>query len=86
MWVIIQEAMNRVNKGISNRSNGVLNEAIGDIDGWLVKIRRPNYHMDVITNPVPFYSSKEHYALNVSCIVDSKRKFVELTWITKCIS
>ena len=51
-----KEAMNRVSEGFSKRSNGVLKGAIGAIDGWLVKIRRPNYFMDGINNPVPFFS------------------------------
>ena len=69
-----KEAMDRVSNGFAKRSNGVLTGAIGAIDGWLVKIRRPNNHMDGVTNPVPFYSRKGYYGLNVQCIVDDRKK------------
>ena len=69
-----EEAMNRVSHGFSKRSNGVLRGAIGAIDGWLVKIKRPNYLLDKVTNPVPFYSRKGFYGLNVQCIVDHRKR------------
>ena len=68
------EAMNRVSRGFARRSNGVLKGCIGAIDGWLVKIRRPNSWLDGAINPVPFYSRKGFYALNVQCIVDHQKK------------
>ena len=69
-----KSVMNRVSNGFSQRSNGVLNGAIGALDGWLVKIRRPYQYMDGKTNPVPFYSRKGYYALNVQFIVDDRKK------------
>ena len=71
-----KEAMKHVSRGFSKRSNGVLKGAVGAIDGWLVKIRRLNYHMDGITNPVPFFLRKGYYALNVQCIVDDRKKVI----------
>ena len=68
------EAMNRVSCVFSRRSNGVLKGCIGAIDGWLVKIRRPHSWLDGAINPVPFYSRKGYYALNVQCIVDHQKK------------
>ena len=72
-YLINIEAMNRVSCGFSRRSNGVLKGCIGAIDGWLVKIR-PNSWLDGAINPVPFYSRKGYYALNVQCIVDGRNK------------
>ena len=69
-----KDAMARVSHGFSKRSNGVLKGVIGAIDGWLVKIRRPNHHCDDITNAVPYFSRKGYYALNVQCIVDDRKK------------
>ena len=68
------EAVNKVSKGFAKRSNGVLKGYIGAIDGWLVKIRRPSIWLDGPMNPVPFYSRKGYYALNVQCIVDDRKK------------
>ena len=68
------EAMNRVSCGFSRRPNGVSKGCIGAIDGWSVKIRRQNVWLDGAMNPVPFYSRKGYYALNVQCIVDHREK------------
>lgn len=69
-----EEAMARVSKGFSLRSNGVLTGAIGAIDGWLVKIIRPSWRLDRVRNPVAFFSRKGFFALNVQCIVDHDKK------------
>ena len=69
-----KDAMARVSHGFSKRYNGVLKGIIGTIDGWLVKIRRPNLYFDGATNPVPYFSRKGYYALNVQCIVDDRKK------------
>ena len=55
-------------------SGGILTGAIGAIDGWLVKIQRPNSYHDGMTNAVPFFSRKSFYALNVQCIVDDRKQ------------
>ena len=68
------EDMSKVSKGFAVRSNGVLKGCIGAIDGWLVKIVRPCSWWDGLINPVPFYSRKGYYALNVQCIVDDRKK------------
>ena len=68
------EDMSKVSKGFAVRSNGVLKGCIGAIDGWLVKIARPCSWWDGLINPVPFYSRKGYYALNVQCIVDDRKK------------
>ena len=59
-----EEVMHRVSAGFAKRSNGVLTEVIGVTDGLLIKIRRPNYHMDQVTNLVPFYSRQGYHGLN----------------------
>ena len=56
--------MNRVSRGFSKRSNGILQGPIGTIDGWLVKIIRPSVTVDGIENIVGFFSRKGFYALN----------------------
>ena len=43
-------AISRVRKGFLKRSNGVLVGAIGEIDGWLVRIQRPSFRSDRIIN------------------------------------
>ena len=53
-----EEAMARVSKGFSLRSNGVLKGAIGAIDGWLVKIIRPSWRLDRVRNPVAFFQGR----------------------------
>ena len=68
-----EEELNRVSVGFSQRSNGVLIGAIGAIDGWLVKIKRPTSTLDKIRNVVGFFSRKSFYALNVQCIVNHEK-------------
>lgn len=69
-----EKELDRVSKGFSKRSNGVLIGAIGAIDGWLVKIKRPSITKDNIKNIVGFFSRKGFYALNVQCIVNHEKK------------
>ena len=47
------QELERVSTGFSKRSNGLLTGAIGAIDGWLVKIQRPNFLLDGCRNIVP---------------------------------
>jgi len=77
-----KRAMSRVSAGFSKRSNGVLIEAIGAIDGWLVRIVRPGWR-DLILNPVSFFSRKGFYALNVQCIVDDRKKVLWVSYSHK---
>ena len=69
-----KEKLERVSRGFSARSNGVLKGAIGAIDGWLVKIVKPNSLSDKVKNIVGFFSRKGFYALNVQCVVDHQKK------------
>ena len=69
-----EEEMNRVSRGFSKRSNGILQGAIGAIDGWLVKIIRPSITLDGIKNIVGFFSRKGFYALNCQVLVDHEKK------------
>ena len=78
-----EEAMARVSKGFSLRSNGVLKGAIGAIDGWLVKIIRPSWRLDRVRNPVAFFSRKGFFALNVQCIVDDKKRVLWASYLHK---
>ena len=66
-------AMKSVSNGFSKRSNGILVEAIGAIDGWLVRIGKPSMYRDGQKNPTSFFSRKGFYALNVQVIVDDKK-------------
>ena len=68
------DELERVSTGFSKRSNGLLTGAIGAIDGWLVKIQRPNFPLDGCKNIVGFFSRKGFYALNVQCLVDHNKK------------
>ena len=47
-----KDELDRVSNGFSVRSNGVLKGAIGAIDGWLVKIVKPNSISDRVNNIV----------------------------------
>ena len=77
-----KSAMSKVSKGFSKRSNGVLIGAIGAIDGWLVRIVRPDWR-DLILNPVSFFSRKYFYSLNVQCIVDDRKKVLWVSYSHK---
>ena len=50
------EELRRVSAGFAKISNGVLWGAIGAMDGWLVKIVRPSWHLDKIRNVMVFFS------------------------------
>ena len=78
-----EEAMAKVSAGFSKRSNGVLQGAIGAIDGWLVRIVRPNWFVDGIKNPSTFFSRKGFFALNVQCIVDDRKKVLWVSYSHK---
>ena len=80
------EAMSKISKGFVVRSNGVLKGCIEAIDGWLVKIVRPCSWWDDLINPVPFYSRKGYYALNVQCIVDDWKKILWAVYNNKGVS
>ena len=62
-------AMKKCSIGFSNRSNGILKGAIGALDGWLVRIQRPSFYWDDMTNITTFYSRKGFYALNVQVYI-----------------
>ena len=74
------DAMAKVSAGFSRRSHGVLQGAIGAIDGWLVRIVRPSLTRDGIKNVMNFFSRKGFYALNVQCIVDDKKRVIWLSY------
>ena len=73
-YIANDDAMLKVSEGFSKRSDGVFCGAIGALDGWLVRIIKPSYDRDGITNPTTFYSQKGFYALNVQVIVDDKKR------------
>ena len=50
------EELERVSKGFSTRSNGVIKGAIGAIDGWLVKIVKPSTRLDNLKMLQVFFS------------------------------
>ena len=74
-----KDKLDRVSRGFSARSNGVLKGAIGAIDGWLVKIVKPNSVADKVKNIAGFFSRKGFYALNVQCMVDHQKKVL---WVS----
>ena len=53
------DAMAKVSAGFSKRYHGVLQGAIGAIDGWLVRIVRPNFKRDGIKNIMIFFLGKD---------------------------
>jgi hypothetical protein len=55
-------------------SNGLFSGAIGAIDGWLVRIKKPTWKKDRVKNAASFYSRKGFYAINVQVIVDRKKR------------
>ena len=68
--------MKVVSNGFARRSNGLLQGAIGAIDGWLVRIQRPSSSRDGVTHSTSFYSRKGFFALNVQCIVDDQKRIL----------
>ena len=78
-----KEAMERVSKGFSIRSGGVLKGAIGAMDGWLVRVVRPSWLIDGVRNPTTFFSRKGFFALNVQCIVDDRKKVLWVSYSHK---
>ena len=57
--------------------------AIGALDGWLVRIQRPSFYWDGMTNITTFYSRKGFYALNVQVIVDDKKRVLWVSYSHK---
>ena len=52
------DAMKKVSNGFASRSNGIFKGAIGDIDGWLVRVVRPNLFRNFIKNPTDFFQKR----------------------------
>ena len=67
-----EQTMACISDGFSNCSYGILKGAIGATAGWLVRIVRPLFRVNVIKNIVSFFSRKGFYGLNVQIIVDDK--------------
>lgn len=77
------DAMSKVSRGFSQRSDGVFIGAIGALDGWLVMILKPSYHRDGILNPSSFFLRKGFYALNIQVIVDDKKRVLWISYSTR---
>ncbi|KAL7544549.1 hypothetical protein ACHAWF_007926 [Thalassiosira exigua] len=72
-YVNDEERLAQVALEFSRASRGFFNGCIGAIDGWIVKIRKPNIN-DNVTNPGSFFSRKGYFGLNVVAIVDRKKR------------
>jgi hypothetical protein len=70
-----EDKMKAVALQFSASSGGVINGCIGAIDGWVVKIRRPN-KKDGILNPQSFYSRKGYFAVNVQAVVSKDKRVI----------
>ena len=55
------------------KSNGLIRGSIGAVDGWLVRIRKPQ-ERDGIRNPGSFFSRKGFYAFNLQVVCDKKKR------------
>ena len=56
------------------KTEGVMCDVIGALDGWLVRIRSPTFLE--VHNPGKYFSRKGFYALNVQVIVDKKKRVI----------
>lgn len=67
--------MREVALQFSQASRGVMNNCVGALDGWVVKIKKPT-KSDGVDNPQSFYSRKGYYGINAQVIVDKKKKIL----------
>ena len=67
-------AMDEVCKQFAAHSDGIFSGCIGALDGWIVKIIRPNEIKDKVKDPASYYTRKGYYGINVQVIVDRKKK------------
>lgn len=74
-YVSDDDAMSRVALQFARASQGTINGCIGAIDGWVVKIKRPQ-RRDGVFNPASFYSRKGYFGINVQAIVDKKKRIL----------
>ena len=59
-------------RDFSFKTDGVIKECIGALDGWLVRICCPSF--DEVNNPGKYCSRKGFFALNVQAIVDKQKR------------
>ena len=67
--------MREVALQFSQASRGVINNCVGALDGWVVKIKKPT-KSDGVDNPQSFYSRKGYYGINAQVIVDKRKKIL----------
>lgn len=75
--------MTKVALGFAQITNGALCGCIGALDGWIVKIQRPTKKRDKCPNPSSYYSRKGYYGINVQAIVDSKKRILFRSILTR---
>ena len=75
-YCLDDERMSKVALDFARASNGILCGCIGALDGWVVKIQRPQVRRDKVQNPVSFYSWKGFFGVNVQAIVDKKKRIL----------
>jgi hypothetical protein len=68
-----EERMRNVACEFAVGSGGILAGCIGALDGWLVKILKPNKDKDGVDNVGGYWSRKGYFAVNVQVIVDKKK-------------
>jgi hypothetical protein len=67
-----KQQMQEVALQFSQASRGVINGCIGALDGWIVKIKKPQKG-DGVDNAASFYSHKGYFGINVQVIVDKQK-------------
>jgi hypothetical protein len=72
-----EEKLKGVAEGfVNNEDQCILGGIIGALDGWLVKIGKPNKRTDGVKNVGGYWSRKGYYAINVQVIVDRKKRIL----------
>ena len=78
-----EESMMDVARDFSIGSNGILSGCIGAVDGWVVKIIKPQKKRDMVSNAGSYYSRKGYYGLNVQVVVDKNKKVLYRSIISR---
>ncbi len=67
--------MQEVALQFSRAFRGVINGCTGALDGWIVKIQKPQKH-DGVGNAASFFSRKGYFGIYVKVIEDKQKKIL----------
>jgi hypothetical protein len=70
-----EQQMQEVALQFSWVSREIINGCIGALDGWIVKIQKPQKR-DGMGNAASFYSRKGYFGINVQVVVDKQKKIL----------